>query len=137
MVDGLISVQRKEEDIKDTKVQRKKMSYKNAGENTYVSSVDTVVQEEVKETMSKHDTWLRKFQYSKALDSVMLPYVVNKTPHVTVALLQELNKRQGLRQALAGRDGKSLANIIKFLIRYIGNVRFGRVLLHVANVLMG
>nr|KAF7406959.1 hypothetical protein H0235_014615 [Vespula pensylvanica] len=136
MVDGLISVQRKEEDIKDTKVKRKKMSYKNAGENTYVSSVDTVVQEEVKETMSKHDTWLRKFQYSKALDSVMLPYVINKTPHVTVALLQELNKRQGLRQALAGRDGKSLANIIKFLIRYIGNVRFGRVLLHVANVLM-
>ncbi|KAF7386408.1 hypothetical protein HZH68_013540 [Vespula germanica] len=136
MVDGLISVQRKEEDIKDTKVKRKKMSYKNAGENIYVSSVDTVVQEEVKETMSKHDTWLRKFQYSKALDSVMLPYVINKTPHVTVAILQELNKRQGLRQALAGRDGKSLANIIKFLIRYIGNVRFGRVLLHVANVLM-
>lgn len=136
MVDGLISIQRREEDIKDTKIQRKKISYKNAGENTYVSSVDTVVQEEVKETMSKHDIWLRKFQYSKALDSVMLNYVVNKTPHVTVALLQELIRRQGLKQALAGRDGKSLVNILKFLIRHIGNIRFGRVLSHVADVLM-
>ncbi|KAK2588454.1 hypothetical protein KPH14_004443 [Odynerus spinipes] len=136
MIDGLISVQRKEDDVKEIKVQRKKISYKRAGKNTYVSSVDAVVHEEVKETMSKHDTWLRKFQYSKALDSVMLNYVVNKTPHVTVALLQELIRRQGLKQALAGRDGKSLVNILKFLIRHIGNIRFGRVLTHVANVLM-
>ncbi|XP_015190250.1 PREDICTED: U3 small nucleolar RNA-associated protein 15 homolog [Polistes dominula] len=136
MVDSLISVQRREEDVKDIKVQRKKMSYKNEGGNTYISSVDTVVEEEVREKISKHDVWLRKFQYSKALDSVMMPYIANKTPHVTVALLQELSKRQGLVKAIAGRDGKSLSNIIKFLIRHIGNVRFGRVLSHVANVLM-
>lgn len=135
MVDGLISVKRREEDTKDVVKPKRKISY--AGENLHVRSIDVVVQQEVKEIMSKHDTCLRKFQYSKALDSVMMSYVVNKTPHVTVALTQELIRRAGLRRALAGRDGKSLVNIIKFLNKYIGNIRFGGVLLHVANALLG
>lgn len=135
MVDGLISVKRREEDTKDVIKPKRKVSY--AGENLNVRSIDVVVQQEVKEIMSKHDTCLRKFQYSKALDCVMMSYVVNKTPHVTVALTQELIRREGLRRALAGRDGKSLVNIIKFLNKYIGNIRFGGVLLHVANALLG
>jgi len=138
MVDGMISVRRREEDVKDViKSKRKKVSYRHAGENLHVRSIDVVVHQEVKEVMSKHDACLRKFQYSKALDCVMMNYVVNKTPHVTVALTQELIRREGLRRALAGRDGKSLVNIIKFLNKYIGSIRFGRVLSHVANVLLG
>ncbi|XP_072746805.1 U3 small nucleolar RNA-associated protein 15 homolog [Anoplolepis gracilipes] len=136
MVDGLISVKRREEDTNDVVKPKRKVSYRHAGENLHVRSVDVVVQQEVKEIMSKHDTCLRKFQYSKALDCVMMNYVVNKTPHVTVALTQELIRREGLRRALAGRDGKSLVNIIKFLNKHIGSIRFGRVLLHVANVLL-
>lgn len=137
MVDGLISVKRREENAKDVVKPKRKVSYRHAGENLHVRSIDVVVQQEVKEIMSKHDACLRKFQYSKALDCVMMNYVVNKTPHVTVALTQELIRREGLRRALAGRDGKSLVNIIKFLNKYIGSIRFGRVLLHVANVLLG
>lgn len=137
MVDGLISVKRREEDVKDVKIKHKKMSYRHAGGNLHVPSVNVVVQQEVKEVMSKHDTCLRKFQYSKALDCVMTNYVVNKTPHITVALMQELIRREGLNRALAGRDGKSLVNIIKFLNKYIGSIRFGRVLLRVANILLG
>ncbi|XP_011688493.1 PREDICTED: U3 small nucleolar RNA-associated protein 15 homolog [Wasmannia auropunctata] len=137
MVDGMISVKRREEDVKDViKPRRKRMSYRHAGENLHVRSIDVVVHQDVKEIMSKHDACLRKFQYSKALDCVMMSYVVNKTPHVTVALTQELIRREGLKRALAGRDGKSLVNIIKFLNKYIGSIRFGRVLLHVANVLL-
>ncbi|KAG7205071.1 hypothetical protein KM043_005449 [Ampulex compressa] len=136
MVDGLISVRRREEDVKHVPTQRKRVSYRYAGKNLHASSVDVVIHEEVKEAMSKHDTCLRKFQYSKALDCVMMNYIVNKTPHVTVALLQELIRRQGLKQALGGRDGKSLTNILKFIIKHIGSIRFGRVLLYVANVLM-
>jgi len=138
MVDGLISVRRREEDVKEVvKPKRKKMSYRHAGEHLHMQNVDIVVQQEMKETMSKHDACLRKFQYSKALDCVMMNYVVNKTPQVTVALTQELIRREGLERALAGRDSKSLINIIKFLNKHIGNIRFGRVLLHVANVLLG
>ncbi|CAK9805346.1 U3 small nucleolar RNA-associated protein 15 homolog [Anthophora plagiata] len=136
MVDGLISVRRREEDVKTEKPERKKVSYRHSGRNLHTPQVDVIVQEETKEIMSKHDNYLRKFQYSKALDCIMMTYVVHKTPHVTVALMQELIRRQGLRQALSGRDGKSLVNILKFVIKHIGSVRFGRVLLHVANVLM-
>ncbi|KYM93436.1 PREDICTED: U3 small nucleolar RNA-associated protein 15 homolog [Cyphomyrmex costatus] len=137
MVDGMISVRRREEDVKAVvKPKQKKVSYRHAGENLHVRSIDVVVHQDVKEIMSKHDVCLRKFQYSKALDCVMVNYVVNKTPHVTVALTQELIRREGLRRALTGRDGKSLVNIIKFLNKYIGSIRFGRVLSHVANVLL-
>lgn len=137
MVDGLISVRRREEEVKTEKPQRKKVSYRHSGKNLHTPQTDIVVHEEMKEIMSKHDTYLRKFEYSKALDCVMMNYVVNKTPHVTVALMQELIRRQGLKQALSGRDGKSLVTILKFLNKYIGSIRFGRVLLHVANVFMG
>ncbi|XP_076276846.1 U3 small nucleolar RNA-associated protein 15 homolog [Lasioglossum baleicum] len=136
MVDGLISVRRREEDMKTEKPQRKKVSYRHSGKNLHTPHVDMVINEDMKEIMSKHDTYLRKFEYSKALDCVMMSYVVNKAPHVTVALMQELIRRQGLKQALAGRNGKSLVNIIKFLNKHVGNVQFGRVLIHVANVLM-
>ncbi|KYM93435.1 U3 small nucleolar RNA-associated protein 15 like protein [Cyphomyrmex costatus] len=136
MVDGMISVRRREEDVKAVIKPKKKVSYRHAGENLHVQSIDVVVHQDVKEIMSKHDVCLRKFQYSKALDCVMVNYVVNKTPHVTVALTQELIRREGLRRALTGRDGKSLVNIIKFLNKYIGSIRFGRVLSHVANVLL-
>lgn len=137
MIDGLISVRRREEEVKSEKLQCKKVSYRRSGRNLHTPQVDVVVHEETKEIMSKHDTCLRKFEYSKALDCVMSSYVVNKVPHVTVALMQELIRRQGLKQALSGRDGKSLVNILKFLNRHIGNIRFGKVLLYVANVLMG
>ncbi|XP_011298736.1 U3 small nucleolar RNA-associated protein 15 homolog [Fopius arisanus] len=137
MVDGLISVRRREDDTKNgINGKKKKMSFRRAGQNLRSSTVDVIVPDERKETMSKHDACLRKFQYSKALDCVMVNYIVNKTPHVTVALLQELIRRQGLRQALAGRDGKSLVNFLKFLIKHVGNPRFGRVMLYVGNVLM-
>ena len=137
MVDGVISFARREEDPKHIKQQRKKASYRYAGEKLHARSIDILIKEENKQVMGKYDACLRKFQYSKALDEVMRPYVMNKQPHVTVSLLQELTRRQGLKQALAGREGKSLVNILKFLIRHIGSIRFGRVILHVANILMG
>ncbi|XP_033229940.1 U3 small nucleolar RNA-associated protein 15 homolog [Belonocnema kinseyi] len=136
MVDGLISIRRREDDTKDAKQERKKASYRYAGEKLHARSIDVLIREENKQVMGKYDSCLRKFQYSKALDEVMRPYVTNKQPHVTVSLLQELTRRQGLRQALAGREGKSLVTILKFLIRHVGSIRFGRVILHVANVLM-
>lgn len=136
MVDGLISVRQKEE-VKDTKsVKRQKVAYQYASKNLHSPLIDTHVYEVSKEVIGKHDICLRKFQYTKALDYVMLNYVANKSPHVSVSLLQELIRRQGLLQALAGRDGKSLDSILKFIVRYIGNIRFARVLVHVANVLM-
>lgn len=90
MVDGLVSISRREEESRPIKEERKKVSYRYAPDGFQTTSVDFVVPEEKKEVMSKHDTCLRKFQYSKAVDCVIMPYVTNKKPAVTVGVFQEL-----------------------------------------------
>lgn len=137
MADGLISVRRREDDAKTTTKGAKKKSYRRTGQSFHSSTVDVVVPHKGKDVAGKYDICLRKFQYSKALDCVLVSFVVNKTPQVTIALFQELTRRRGLNQALAGRDDKSLVNILKFIIKHIGTPKYGRVLIHVANVLMG
>lgn len=137
MVDGLISVRKREEDAEDkTKMNRKKrISYKCVSETLPLSS--TVKQQNFQDVLARYDICLRRFEYSKALDCVMVSYVSNKNPHITVALMEELIQRQGLERALAGRDSKSLVNIIKFLNKYLGNIHFGQILIEVANILLG
>jgi len=145
-VDGLVSIRRREEGSAPAATKRKKVTYRNVGDFTPSNNLaqDTILsannklvvlnQTKVKET--KYDAHLRKFEYSKALDSVLVPYIINKTPHVTVAMFQELSRRKGLENALAGRDGKSLSSILRFIIRYIGDHRFTRVLVVVADTLL-
>ena len=72
-----------------------------------VSPDDLVVQEDKKAKESRHDHFLRKFEYSKALDQVLKPYVMKKHPDYTYSVLRELQRRNGLRTAIAGRDEKS------------------------------
>lgn len=93
MVDGLISVQRMDEE--DTAASDKKPRKKIA---TNVASfpVDEVIGDYERRPEARCDKFLRKYEYKKALDTVLLPYTVNKMPHVTVALMQELTRRKGL-----------------------------------------
>merc|ERR1712203_1214939 len=72
-----------------------------------VAPDDLVVQEDKKAKESRHDHFLRKFEYSKALDQVLKPYVMKKHPDYTYSVLRELQRRNGLRTAIAGRDEKS------------------------------
>jgi U3 small nucleolar RNA-associated protein 15 len=90
MVDGLVSVSRREEETRPTKQERKKVSYRYAPDGFQTTSVDLIIPEEKNEVIAKHDTCLRKFQYSKAVDCVIMPYVTNKKPAVTVGVFQEL-----------------------------------------------
>ncbi|KAJ4436108.1 hypothetical protein ANN_18735 [Periplaneta americana] len=136
MVDGLVSISRREENTKPTTQERLKVSYRYAPDDLQTRTVDNIVPEEKMNLMSKHDTCLRKFQYSKAVDCVLIPVVTNKKPAVTVGLFQELLRRKGLRAALAGRETKSLSAILRFLIKYIGDYRFTRTLIDVANILL-
>nr|CAD7255865.1 unnamed protein product [Timema shepardi] len=136
MVDGLVSISRQEDEPRPSKRDRRKASFRYAPDNLQQPSTDLVVAEEVHALHAKHDAYFRKFQYTKALDSVLLPYVVNKTPHVTVSIMQELIRRKGLRTALASREVKSLCTILRFIIRYIGDNRFTRTLIDVTNVFL-
>lgn len=90
MVDGLVSITRREEKTRPTNKEQKKVSYRYAPDGFQATSVDLIISEEKMEVMSKHDTCLRKFEHSKALDCVIMPYVTNKKPAVTVGVLQEL-----------------------------------------------
>lgn len=129
MVDGFVSIQRMEHSEEEAMTT----------ERRNIPSVATafeLITDYTKKQEAKYDKWLRKFEYTKALDEVLLPYVVNKNPHVTVALMKELIRRKGLERALIGRSDKSLGAIIRFLIRYMGDHRFTRVLIDVANILL-
>lgn len=132
LIDGLVSVQRMDAviDANEKSIEKRKIPSNSS------AIIDETIDDYQKKTEAKYDKWLRKYEYTKALDEVMLPYVVNKKPHVTVALMQELIRRKGLERALIGRTHKSLSAIIRFLIRYIGELRFTRVLIDVTNVFL-
>ncbi|KAJ8984640.1 hypothetical protein NQ317_009868 [Molorchus minor] len=132
LVDGLVSICRREEATAEKK-HKKKIPYQYAS-HSHLASIDTIVPKLKMDTETKYDRHLRKFEYSKALDSVLLTYVVNKNPQVTVSLMQELIRRRGLSKAFQGRDKKSLMHILRFFFKNITNYRFTRVLIDAANI---
>ena len=92
---------------------------------------DIVVKEDKKFKECRHDHFLRKFEYSKALDQVLKPYVMKKhvsrlllymvnsqmfmivfleylQPEYTYSVLRELERRNGLKTAIGGRSEKEL-----------------------------
>nr|SVE76999.1 EOG090X05X9 [Daphnia lumholtzi]SVE77597.1 EOG090X05X9 [Daphnia lumholtzi]SVE78225.1 EOG090X05X9 [Daphnia lumholtzi]SVE78854.1 EOG090X05X9 [Daphnia lumholtzi] len=86
--------------------------------------------------VSRYDMFLRKFQYSKALDTVLTPYIRKKKPAITVGVMHELIRRNGLKSALAGRDDSSLSSILTFLARNINDPSHANILTQVANTLL-
>ena len=77
-----------------------------------------------------HDKKLKKYNHSKALDLTL--YQSRSRPHIVVSMMQELNRRGTLRSALAGREGNGIKFIAKFLIDYVRDPRFSRILVDVA-----
>ncbi|XP_044736552.1 U3 small nucleolar RNA-associated protein 15 homolog [Chrysoperla carnea] len=130
-VDGLVSISRRENEKEEVK--SKKISYKFVSD-THPATVDVIVPTYNKDKLPEYDTHLRKFRFTKALDSVLKPYNINKKPETTVALMEELIRRKRLKAALTGRDSKSILQILRFLIKYITDYRFTRVLIDVANI---
>lgn len=55
-------------------------------------SGDQIVAEGGKVKEQKHDTFLRKFEHTKALDSVLAPIVTKKYPEYTYSVLKELQR---------------------------------------------
>lgn len=135
MVDGVVSIQRMDEDSA-TGAAKIPKPRKKIVTNVSAVCVDEIVPDYERRAESRHDKYLRKYQYVDALDAVLIPYVVNKTPHVTVSLMQELIRRKGLVRALTGRTDASLSSIVRFIIRYLSDHRFTRVLIDVANTLL-
>ena len=86
--------------------------------------------------MAKYDVLLRKFEHSKALDaSLNVTYKPIKLqvfteflfqrfssksePQITVAVLEELIRRDALAPALANRETKQLTLLINFISKFV------------------
>ncbi|KAH9179716.1 WD40-repeat-containing domain protein [Lactarius sanguifluus] len=83
--------------------------------------------------LKAYDRYLKGFKYSAALDSALQKKV---PPVTTFALIQELLYRDGLRSALAGRDDVLLEPILRFLLKYITDPRFGNMVCDVTNLII-
>jgi U3 small nucleolar RNA-associated protein 15 len=52
-------------------------------------------------------------------------------------VIQELIHRDGLRVALSGRDDVLLEPILRLLIKYVADHRFGEMVANVASIVLG
>ncbi|KAG1676498.1 U3 small nucleolar RNA-associated protein 15 [Nymphon striatum] len=138
MADGLFSIQhrseKKDKPIKDKQPKPYEKYLKNR--NYTPAQGDIIVKEKHRKKLPKYDKLLKSFQSSKALDTVLKDYYQCRDPDVTINVIRELIRRGSIKTALSGRDTSSLTLILKFVVKYINDVRFSRILLDVAHLLL-
>ncbi|XP_013920375.1 PREDICTED: U3 small nucleolar RNA-associated protein 15 homolog [Thamnophis sirtalis] len=138
MTNGILNVKhRKPEGVKKV-LHRRRPAYRTfvKGKNYLPKQDDLFVSKPVKNYLKKYDKFLRTFQVSKALDAVLQGPAKKNPPEVTVAVMQELNRRGTLKNALAGRDEKQLSVLLSFLIRNVTDARYAPVLINVAELII-
>ncbi|EPT03787.1 hypothetical protein FOMPIDRAFT_1046817 [Fomitopsis schrenkii] len=84
-----------------------------------------------KQQLRHYDRYLKSFKYSAALDAVLKKTV---PPSTSFSLIQELIHRDGLRSALAGRDDVLLEPVLRLLLKYVADPRFGVLVCDVATL---
>ena len=89
-VSGLITIQKRGEQVIEP--QKKPVSYRYIGDTSTKDRklIDTVVSQKDKDKLTRYEFDLRKFQYAKALDHVMIPSLAYKYPATVVTLFDEL-----------------------------------------------
>lgn len=140
MADGLISIK---ERAKKKDEERRSDDYREPRPGTYRYFVrgqsykpqegDFVVKQNKPRKMGKTDTFLKKFEYREALDSVLGK---DTQPPKVVSLLIELARRDGLKLALSNRNADALMPIMVFLVRNICNSRYSNILTDVAELIL-
>lgn len=128
MTDGMVSVQRMDSDRKIKTLERKAPKFESPREQIIEDHKPTVE--------AQYNKNLRKYCYAEALDDVFNALCTNRTPHITVGVMAELIRRKGLERALKGQPDEFLIKFIAFVIRYIGDSRFIKTLINVANVML-
>jgi U3 small nucleolar RNA-associated protein 15 len=105
----------------------------NPLEITYRSSTTKSRRKHAK--LKEWDRLMKAFRYSDALDAVLA--VPSTSPDQIVAVLDELKRLDGLKQALGGRNDVELMRILRFFVRTITDVRFGRKVSEFVSVTIG
>ncbi|CAJ0937568.1 unnamed protein product [Ranitomeya imitator] len=137
MTNGVLNVKhRKPEEKKSHEPSRRKHpSYRMfvKGKDYMPKQDDFIVSKPVRQHLRKYDKLLRGFQVSAALDAALEA----RSPEVIVAVMNEIERRGTLKNALAGRDEKQLCQILTFLMKYIVDPRFSSILLNVSEKVIG
>jgi U3 small nucleolar RNA-associated protein 15 len=82
--------------------------------------------------LSKSDNYLRQFEYKKALNEVLK----TTDPLIIVSMLQELENRDGLEIAIAGRDEASLITLLSFLKDNITHPLYSPYLIKICHLVL-
>lgn len=137
MTNGVLNVKHRKPDEKKSNepVAKKHPRYRMfvKGKDYMPKQDDFIVSKPVRQHLKKYDKLLRGFQVSAALDAVLETHVRNSNPEVTVAVMNVIDRRGTLKNALAGRDEKQLCVILNFLIKHTIDPRFTPILLNVAE----
>ncbi|KAF8238723.1 WD40 repeat-like protein [Tricholoma matsutake] len=91
------------------------------------------VESKRRKRLKDYDKLLKSFKYSAALDSVLRKQI---PPTITFALIQELIHRDGLKIALSGRDDVLLEPILRLLVKYVADPRFGEMVCDISGVVI-
>uniref|UniRef100_A0A8C9LEV3 U3 small nucleolar RNA-associated protein 15 homolog n=1 Tax=Pavo cristatus TaxID=9049 RepID=A0A8C9LEV3_PAVCR len=139
MTNGVLNVKhRKPEESKEKPQKKRQPAYRTYVKGRNYMPKQVRRSEQIKPgrcILRKYDKLLKSFQSSKALDAVLEPHIRLYTPEVTVAVMQELNRRGTLRSALAGRDEKQISLLLTFVTRRVIEPRFTPVLITVADMI--
>ncbi|KAJ3149872.1 snoRNA-binding rRNA-processing protein [Geranomyces michiganensis] len=83
--------------------------------------------------LKAYDKLMRAFRYGDALDASLMG---GHSKLIVISLMEELRNRDGLRQALGGRDDKSLEPVLRFVAKNVATPRYANFLIDVANILL-
>lgn len=140
MAGGLLSIRQRV--VKTAEVQTRRAQEEQVRGGSYKYFVrgqkvagegDFTLESQKKRRLREYDRYLKAFQYGNALDACLR---TNQPAVTTVSLIQELIHRDGLRQALSGRDDISLEPLAQFLVRNINNPRYTALLVDVTMVMI-
>lgn len=141
MSDGTLSVRDRDMKLGEAAAEAKSAAvlhggtykYFLRGQSSTAGPDDYAVRVGKKPKLQKHDVFLKKFQYQKALNAGL----DSGDPVVVITVLEELVARAGLRIALSGRDEVTLEPLVAFVAKYITHPRYASLLIDVCNVLFG
>ncbi|KAF9485314.1 WD40 repeat-like protein [Pholiota conissans] len=109
------------------------ISSQTSSQNIVADKGERRLESQNSKIFKEYDKFLKTFRYSDALDSVLKK---NIPPSVAFSLIQELIHRDGLRIALTGRDDVLLEPVLRLLLKYIADPRFGELAANVACIVL-
>eukprot|EP00466_Bigelowiella_natans_P003716 jgi/Bigna1/146753/aug1.120_g21461 len=135
MLDGTVSIRRRQPQ-QDSKLaipapppRTGTKRYYNRGVKYQPGERDILIMNRKKKKLQPYDVFLRKFEYNRALDAALR----SGHPVVVVSVVEELMRRNALKNALGGRDDQELLPVLAFVLKHIVNPHYTRTLVETAH----